>query len=61
MCAHTLGIAVDMVRSKPATSDIIPNDFVSGGSIASEACCFVRISANMIFIYVPVTVEDEQN
>ncbi|XP_063993362.1 uncharacterized protein LOC135171021 [Diachasmimorpha longicaudata] len=43
--AHTLGIDIDMVNVKPTNNFVAPNNFVTGGSIATECVVNVAISA----------------
>nr|CAD7570668.1 unnamed protein product [Timema californicum] len=41
--AHILGIPLEMVSIKPSNTLTAPNGMVTGGSIASEACCYAAM------------------
>nr|CAD7401854.1 unnamed protein product [Timema cristinae] len=41
--AHVLGIPLEMVSIKPSNTLTAPNGMVTGGSIASEACCYAAM------------------
>ncbi|CAG2058957.1 unnamed protein product, partial [Timema podura] len=43
VCAHILGIPLEMVSIKPSNTLTAPNGMVTGGSIASEACCYAAM------------------
>lgn len=45
VCAHILGISLDMVTVKPSNNLTTPNAIVSGGSISSETCSFATVKA----------------
>ncbi|XP_077297593.1 uncharacterized protein LOC143919252 [Arctopsyche grandis] len=45
VCAHILGIPLETVAVKPSNSLVAPNAMVSGGSSASEVCCFATMKA----------------
>lgn len=45
VCAHILGIPLEMVVIKPNNNVTTPNAMVSGGSLASEACCYATMKA----------------
>ncbi|XP_039288989.1 xanthine dehydrogenase isoform X2 [Nilaparvata lugens] len=40
VCAHILGIPLDLVKVKSTQSLISPNDSTTGGSVTSEAVCY---------------------
>ncbi|RZF32560.1 hypothetical protein LSTR_LSTR006555 [Laodelphax striatellus] len=40
VCAHILGIPLDLIKVKSTMSLITPNDSTTGGSITSEAVCY---------------------
>jgi len=46
VAAYTLGIDVDLVTVKPSNNIITPNNTVTGGSMASESCGYVRSQFN---------------
>jgi len=46
VAAYTLGIDVDLVTVKPSNNIITPNNSVTGGSLASESCGYVRSQFN---------------
>lgn len=50
VCAHTLGVSLDMISVKPSNNLTAPNAVVSGGSIASETCCYATIKACEILL-----------
>ncbi|KAK7794360.1 hypothetical protein R5R35_007242 [Gryllus longicercus] len=45
VCAHILGISLDLVSVKPSNNLTAPNGMVTGGSIASEACSYATMMA----------------
>lgn len=44
VCAYALGIPLETVSVKPSNNLVAPNAMFSGGSITSEAVCFVSCS-----------------
>lgn len=42
VAAYTLGIDLNLVTVKATNNLVTPNNSVTGGSIASEACAYVR-------------------
>lgn len=49
VAAHTLGLPLEMISIKPASNVISANSIVSGGSMTSEAVCYV--SSSVMFLY----------
>lgn len=47
--AHTLNIALELVSVKPSNNLTAPNGMVSGGSMTSDACAYVRIQLAYLF------------
>ncbi|CAH2090112.1 unnamed protein product [Euphydryas editha] len=45
VCAYTLKVPLDMVKVKGSDSFVSPNNFASGGSVASESVAFATIKA----------------
>lgn len=41
VAAHTLGIPMEYIKIKPALNYVVPNSGVTGGSMTSEAVCYV--------------------
>ncbi|XP_076758274.1 uncharacterized protein LOC143427746 [Xylocopa sonorina] len=43
IAAHTLGIDISLVTVKPTNNLTAPNNFTTGGSLTSEACCYATM------------------
>lgn len=52
VAAHFLGIPLEMISVKPASNVISANSIASGGSMTSEAVCFVRFKFNINFFII---------
>jgi hypothetical protein len=47
--AHILNIPLELVSVKPSNNLTSPNGMVTGGSIASDACAYVRAELAYLF------------
>jgi hypothetical protein len=47
--AYTLNIALELVCVKPSNNLTSPNGMVSGGSMTSDACAYVRTELAYLF------------
>ena len=57
MVAKELGVEMNLIKIKPAISNINPNGFVTGGSWGSELSCAVsfvtfRLCQNYFFLQI---------
>nr|CAD7403779.1 unnamed protein product [Timema cristinae] len=50
VCAHTLGIPLDLVSIQPSNSVIAANGDSTAGSITSETCCYATIECCKILL-----------
>lgn len=47
--AYTLNIALELVSVKPSNNLTAPNGMVTGGSMTSDACAYVRTELAYLF------------
>ncbi|CAG2069421.1 unnamed protein product [Timema podura] len=50
VCAHTLGIPLDLVSIQPSNSVVAANGDSTAGSVTSDTCCYATIECCKILL-----------